>query len=114
MKPRHLFLALCFLGVLVPNVVLVPWLLEHGLDPGRFLDDLFANGVSAFFGLDVLVSAVALAAFVLIEGARLGLARRWLPILATCLVGVSFGLPLFLYQRQVYLDRAAVLNATRL
>ena len=29
------------------------------------------------------------------------------PITATCLVGVSLGLPLFLYQRQRHLDRAA-------
>ena len=29
-----------------------------------------------------------------------------LAIAATCLVGVSFGLPLFLYQRQVHLDKA--------
>ena len=52
-------------------------------------------------------STVALAAFVLIEGTRIGLTRRWMPIVATCVVGVSLGLPLFLYQRQVHLDRAA-------
>ena len=69
------------------------------------MQDLFANGVSSFFGLDVVLSAVDLSAFVLIEGARLRLARRWLPILVTCLVGVSLGLPLFLYQRQSYLER---------
>jgi hypothetical protein len=62
--------------------------------------------VSSFFGLDVLLSALALILFVAFEGRRLGLRRRWLPIAATCLVGVSLGLPLFLYQRQVHLDRA--------
>ena len=44
--------------------------------------------------------------FVEIEGRRLAIRRRWLPIAATCPVGVSCGLPLFLYQRQVQLDRA--------
>jgi len=44
----------------------------------------------------------------MIEGKRIGLARRWLPIAASCLVGVSLGLPLFLYQRQVHLERTAV------
>jgi hypothetical protein len=29
-----------------------------------------------------------------------------MPIAATCLIGVSMGLPLFLYQRQAHLDRA--------
>jgi hypothetical protein len=107
MKPRHFYLAVCFLGLFVPNSLFLPWLLEHGFSPQLFIHALFANGVSAFFGLDVVISAVALAAFVLVEGARLRTAHRWLPILATCLVGVSLGLPLFLYQRQVQLDRAA-------
>jgi len=107
MSPRRLYLGLCILGLFVPNAAFLPWLLAHGIDPDRFVHDLFTNGVSSFFGLDVVVSAVALSLFVVIEGARLQLRRRWVPIAATCLVGVSFGLPLFLYQRQVHLDRAA-------
>jgi hypothetical protein len=105
MKPRHIYLALCFVGLLVPNSLFLPWFLEHGLNPQRFVQDLFSNGVSAFFGMDVVISAMALGAFVFVEAARLRLERRWLPIVATCLVGVSLGLPLFLYQRQVHLDR---------
>jgi hypothetical protein len=107
MKPRHFYLAICLLGLCVPNSLLWPWLLAHGLSPRQFVHDLFATGVSAFFGLDVIISAVALAGFVIVEGARLGTRHRWLPILATCVVGVSLGLPLFLYQRQVRLDQAA-------
>ena len=106
MKPRHLYLALCIVGLLVPNSVFFPWLVRHGLDPQRFVQDLFANPVSGFFGMDVILAAAALVAFVLIEGRRLGLSRQWLPIVATFVVGVSLGLPLFLYQRQAHLDRA--------
>jgi hypothetical protein len=108
MNARRFYLSLCLLGLFIPNSVFWPWLLTHGLDPQRFLRDLFANGVSAFFGLDVVLSALALSGFVLLEGARLRLRRRWLPIVATCVVGVSLGLPLFLYQRQVHLERAAI------
>lgn len=107
MKPRHFYLGLCLVGLLVPNSLFFPWLLEHGLSPQRFLQDMFANGVSAFFGMDVVLSAVALGVFVLVESARLRLNRAWVPIVATFLVGVSLGLPLFLYRRQVHLDRAA-------
>ena len=107
MTTRRFYLGLALLGLVIPNSAFWPWLLAHGVDPQRFVQDLFANGVSAFFGLDVVLSAVALSGFVLIEGRRLGLARRWIPIAATCLVGVSLGLPLFLYQRQVHLERAA-------
>jgi len=107
MRARHLFLALCVVGFTIPNAMFWPWLVAHGFAPRQFLTDLFANGVSGFFGLDVIFAALALIVFVELEGRRLGLRRRWLPIAATCLVGVSLGLPLFLYQRQVHLDHAA-------
>ena len=107
MKARHFYIILSVLGLLIPNSAFWPWMLTHGLDPRLFLQHLFANGVSAFFGLDVVLSAIVLSGFVLIEGRRLGLERRWVPIAATFLVGVSLGLPLFLYQRQVRLDSVA-------
>jgi hypothetical protein len=106
MTTRRFYLGLCLLGMLVPNAAFWPWLVAHGPDPQLFVRDLFANGVSTFFGLDVVLSALTLSLFVLVEGKRIGLSRRWLPIVAACLVGVSLGLPLFLYQRQVHLDRA--------
>ena len=107
MRARHFYLGLCVLGLLLPYSFFLPWLAANGLNPRLFLHDLFANGVSAFFGIDVLISAVVVCGFVSIEGARLGLARRWVSILAVCVVGVSLGLPLFLYQRQAHLDRTA-------
>lgn len=105
MALRRFYLGLCFLGLLIPNAAFWPWLVTHGPNPQLFLHDLFANGVSTFFGLDVVLSALALTGFVVIEGKRIGVPRRWLPIVATFVVGVSLGLPLFLYQRQVRLDQ---------
>lgn len=111
MRIRHLFLGLCVLGLVIPNAAFWPWFATHGPDPGQFFADLFANGVSAFFGLDVILAALALILFIEVEGRRLRLPRRWAPIAATCLVGVALGLPLFLYQRQVQLDRLAAPRA---
>jgi Terpene cyclase DEP1 len=106
MNTRLFYLSLAFLGLVIPNSAFWPWLVANGFDPHLFVRDLFANGVSVFFGLDVVLSALALSGFVLIEGKRIGLHHRWVPIVATCLIGVSLGLPLFLYQRQVHMDRA--------
>jgi hypothetical protein len=50
----------------------VPFLRDHGLDVRLFVEQLFANCISAFFGLDVILSAVALWVFVRIEGRRVG------------------------------------------
>ena len=55
--------------------------------------------------MDVVVSAFALAVLVRVESRRLHMRRRWLPIAAVLLVGVSLGLPLFLYMRESALEQ---------
>ena len=61
--------------------------------------------------MDVLVSAIVLISFVQTEGKRLGMRLLWLPTVAVFLVGVSLGLPLFLYLRQIQLDRTVAVIA---
>src|SRR5678815_335167 len=77
MRARHLYAMLCVLGLALPNAAFWPWLATHGLAPRRFVTDFLANGVSTFFGLDVILSACVLLLFVETEGRRLGLRRRW-------------------------------------
>ena len=108
MKPKTLYLILCFAGVLVPYWQFLPWVLQHGLNLALFARELFANRIGAFFGMDVVVSAVALLVFTRIESARIGIRRRWLVLIAVLTVGVSLGLPLFLYLRERELERGAV------
>ena len=104
MRLRHVYLALCVVGALLPYSQFIPWFLEHGLDPSLFLDQLFANRIGGFFGLDVIVSSFVLWVFVFSEGRRIGMRHLWLPVLASLVVGVSLGLPLFLYMRQLHID----------
>jgi uncharacterized protein DUF2834 len=114
MRLRHLYLALCVFGVVVPYAQFVPWLSQNGLQLGLFVRELFATRVGAFFGLDVVVSAVVLFVFICAERKTVAIRHGWLPIIATLLVGVSLGLPLFLYMRQLHLDGAALQpNASR-
>src|SRR5215471_6390503 len=105
MKPRHFYLILCVLGIVLPYSQFVPWLLEHGLNFGLFLRELFANRISAFFAMDVIVSAIVLIWFIQSEGKHLRMRLLWLPTIVTLIAGVSFGFPLFLFLRQVTLDR---------
>jgi hypothetical protein len=72
---------------------------HHALNMPLFIRDLFANRVSAFFALDIIVSTVVLISFIKTEGKRLQVRLLWLPIVSALLVGVSLGLPLFLYLR---------------
>ena len=104
MRLRHVYLVLCVVGALLPYSQLIPWFLEHGLDLSLFLDQLFANRIGGFFGLDVIVCSFVLWIFVFSEGRRVGMRHLWLPVLASLVVGVSLGLPLFLYMRQLHID----------
>ena len=105
MRLRHVYLIFCVLGFVMPYSQFAPWLLEHGLDFSRFTRDLFANRIGGFF---VLVSAIVGWVFSLREGRRRGMRGLWLPVVAVFGVGVSLGLPLFLYLRRAHLDRNAV------
>ena len=98
---KTLYLVLFVLGCVLPLSQLVPWVVAHGgLDVRLFLADLFANRVSGFFALDVIVSALVVLAWTFDEWRRKRLRLAVLPVLATLMVGVSAGLPLLLYLRR--------------
>jgi hypothetical protein len=96
-----LFYLLCAIaGTLIPYSQFVPWVAEHGLDVRLLAGELFSTRIGAFFGLDVMVAAVALRAFIGWEGRRRHMRLLWLPVAATLAIGVSCGLPLFLFLRE--------------
>ena len=100
MRLRTLYLLLAIVGTVLPYSAFIPFLLEHGLDVRVFVEQLFASRISAFFGWDVIVSSVVLWLFVIVEGRHLGMRHLWIPIAGNLAVGVSLGLPLFLYMRE--------------
>ena len=99
-KQNFTFLILASLGAVVPLAVFAPFVYAHGLAPGLFMKQLFATPVSRFFAFDVLISAIAFWVFVLREGRRLEMKKLWIYVVCTLLVGVSLGLPLFLFFRE--------------
>ena len=105
MRLKTTYLVLTVLGAVLPYYYFVPFVAENNLNVNLFFRQLFANHISAFFAMDVFVSAVTLVAFIRNEGARLGVRQWWLPLIATLLVGVSMGLPLFLYLREFALEQ---------
>jgi hypothetical protein len=110
MKPKTIYLALCFVGALLPYWQFIPWVMQHGMNLPLFVRELFANRISAFFGMDVLVSAVVLVVFMRVESARLSIPRRWLPVLVVLTVGVSLALPMFLYLRELRMNQLRSLD----
>ncbi|WP_343293521.1 DUF2834 domain-containing protein [Vandammella animalimorsus] len=103
---QRLYLALCLIGTALPLAQFIPWLAEHGLHLPLMWQQIQADRLSAFAWADVVVSALALIAFVLAESRRLGLRHGPLALLGLA-VGVSLALPLFLWLRQRHLDHAS-------
>ncbi len=102
---KYFYGVLCLLGAVLPYGMFVPWVIENGINISLFAAEAASTRIGAFAWLDVLVSGVVLIAFILVEGARMQMKKLWLPILGTCAVGVSFGLPLFLLQRELHVER---------
>jgi hypothetical protein len=107
MKLRTVYLALCVAGAVLPYWQFIPWVMANGLHLPLFFQQLFANRIGGFFGMDVFVSAAVLVVFMRTESSRLGMRGRGglLTVLALLLVGVSLALPLFLYRRELELER---------
>ena len=98
METKKIYLLLSVVGLIVPYSQFIAWLLANGMDISGFLRDMLANRIAGFFAADVIVSAVVLITFIGREGKRAS--TRLIPTIATFSVGVSLGLPLFLYLRE--------------
>lgn len=96
---KTVYLALCIIGTVLPLAQLIPWLAEYGFNMPLLIQQIAADSLSAFAWLDVLVSALALAVFVVVESRRLNMRYGWLSLFGLC-VGVSLALPLFLLMRE--------------
>src|SRR5215470_4720431 len=109
---KNLYLALAILGLALPYYFLVSFVVATGPDPGAFVKELFATKISSFFVADLLISAVVFLVYLRPEARRYGMARWWIYVVATLLVGLSFAFPLFLYVRESSV-RAARPEASR-
>ena len=94
------FLVAAIVGTILPLRFLLPFLLANGLELPLFFEQLFQNDVSAFFGLDVIVSSLTLWVFVFSEGRRRQMGKLWVYVICNLLIGVSLALPLFLFFRE--------------
>lgn len=97
---KKFYLLMSVIGVLFPISIFVSWMIEYGLDLSLLVSDIVSNKIGAFAWADVVISAIVLVVFILKEGKRQNILRLWIPIVATFSVGVSLGLPLFLYMRE--------------
>jgi len=96
---RMLYLALAVWGAVHPMMHMLGWLSETGLGLSGLFAAWMANGAVAGLAWDLIIAAVALTLWILAE---VWVRRNWsslIAIPATFLIGVSCGLPLYLFLR---------------
>ncbi|BBN82224.1 hypothetical protein PA25_22090 [Pseudoalteromonas sp. A25] len=98
---KHCYLMLALLGAIIPLGVFIPWLFDNGINIGLFYHNVAANPISLFAWLDVLIAAIVLIVFITVDAKKRQVTGYQFAILGTLCIGVSFGLPFYLYLKCV-------------
>lgn len=100
LKIKYLYILLCVIGAILPYYFFLPFIIENGINLQMITDLLFVNKVSSAFGINALITSIIFVIFISIENRKTKLQNLWIPILASSIVGVSFGLPLYLLLKE--------------
>lgn len=96
---RVLYLILTVIGTVVPMYFFVSWFQANSWSLTAMIDAWAANDATRGLTWDLTIAAIALTVFILAE---LGVRKDLLPLIAipaTFCIGVSCGLPLYLFLR---------------
>ena len=96
---RWVFLFLAIWGAIHPMYYFVSWFNENGWDLMAMVDAWHANAAASGLVWDLTIAAVTLTVWIIAEVA---VRRNWLGLIAipaTFCIGVSCGLPLYLFLR---------------
>ena len=96
---RMLYLALAVWGALHPMALMLGWMVSEGQFVSGLIAAWMANGAVAGLAWDLVISAIALTLWILAEVYVRRNYSSLLAIPATFLIGVSCGLPLYLFLR---------------
>lgn len=96
---RYVFLALAVWGAVHPMYYFAAWFGANGFDLMGMVDAWHANAATSGLVWDLTIAAVALTLWVVFEAWQRRDWMRLLAIPATFCIGVSCGLPLYLYLR---------------
>jgi hypothetical protein len=96
---RMIYLALAVWGAIHPMYYFIQWFNENGYDIMAMVDAWHVNTASSGLVWDLTIAAVTLTVFIVAEVA---VRRNWVALVAipaTFCIGVSCGLPLYLFLR---------------
>jgi len=97
---RWLWLALAVWGTVHPMSWFLAWFSDNGFDLMAMVDAWHANAASSGLVWDLTIAAIALTIWAISESASTSNWRGLWAIPATFCIGVSCGLPLYLFLRR--------------
>ncbi len=101
---RMVYLALAVWGAIHPMYYFVQWFMANGFDIMAMVDAWHVNAASSGLVWDLTIAAITLTIWI---AAEVAVRRNWsglLAIPATFCIGVSCGLPLYLFLRTRPID----------
>ena len=96
---RWIYLALAIWGAIHPMYYFVSWFQENGWNLGAMIDAWYVNDATTGLTWDLTIAAVSLTIWIIAE---VFVRRNWVALIAipaTFCIGVSCGLPLYLFLR---------------
>ncbi|MDG1376798.1 MAG: DUF2834 domain-containing protein [Yoonia sp.] len=96
---RTIYLLLAIWGAIHPLYYFLQWFGAEGFDLGKMVEAWHANAASSGLVWDLTIAAIALTVFIVAETVA---RKNWIGLIAipaTFGIGVSCGLPLYLYLR---------------
>ena len=96
---RWVYLGLAVWGAIHPMYYFISWFRDNGVSLSKMVDAWHVNPATSGLVWDLTIAAIALTVFIVSEVA---VRRNWIALIAipaTFGIGVSCGLPLYLYLR---------------
>ena len=97
-----LYLALAFLGAVLPSLANIEFIRQYGpsFDIRLFIDLANSNPAAQSLSRDLLIGASAITIWIVSESNRLKMRNLWLVLLTSFLIAFAFSAPLFLFLRE--------------
>ena len=111
MKIKHIYILLSVVGICYTWYYNIQWF-QTAENPTflNFMNDAQINFAGKSFGADLTVVVFTFFAFMIPESLRLEIKFWWILIPLTFLIAIAFTFPLFLYMRQIKLEKLKTMN----
>ena len=101
---KIIYLILAIIGIILPMTQFIPATIAGEFSLDGLFKDMTQNKILTGVSLDFFIAAATAIVFIIIEGRKRKLSLVWVAIVGTFLIGLSFGLPFFLYLRERSLE----------